>query len=51
VPTIRLGNALASGAFARISLSNAGVSLQPQPPPCARSVRRTGAVSVGLFIA
>ena len=32
------------------SLSNAGVSLQPQPPPCANCVNLIGAVSVGRFI-
>src|SRR5688572_19087718 len=50
VPTRRFGNALVAGALARISLSNAGVSLQPQPPPCASCVSLTAAVSIGWFI-
>jgi hypothetical protein len=33
LPTSKFGNAAVSGALARISLSNAGVILQPQPPP------------------
>ena len=47
---MRFGKALVAGAFANISLSNAGVSLQPQPPPCASCVSLMAAGSVGWFI-
>jgi hypothetical protein len=38
------------GAFESISLSNAGVSLQPQPPPCESCVSLTADVSTGSLM-
>src|SRR3989338_9079746 len=49
VLTIRLGNTAAAGVLARISRSTAGASLQPQPPPWAREVSRTGS-DTGLLL-
>jgi hypothetical protein len=36
--------------FAKTSLSNAGVSLQPHPPPCENWVRRRAAGSMDVFM-
>ena len=44
VPTIRSANGPASGMSFRMSRSTAGASLQPQPPPWAREVRRGSSV-------
>ena len=49
-PTSRSGQARPTGDPASTSLSNAGVSLQPQPPPCANCVSRIAGLSVGLFM-
>ena len=42
VPTIRLAKGAAWGAPARICCRTPGAILQPQPPPWARLVSRTG---------
>jgi hypothetical protein len=47
---MRFWNALVSGAFASISLSNAGVILQPQPPPCENWVSLMAPASIGRFM-
>jgi len=47
VPTIRLAKAPAWGTPARMSRSTAGAILQPQPPPCARLVKRCVSVICG----
>ncbi len=46
VPTIRFAKAAAAGMLLRISVSAAGAILQPQPPPCASEVSRTGGTAI-----
>src|SRR5476649_2931330 len=49
VPTMRLEKAAVAGMPFRIDCRTAGASLQPQPPPWAREVRRglaSGAIAV-----
>ncbi len=43
-PASRSGTGMRIGEFFRISESTPGAILQPQPPPCANEVRRTGDV-------
>src|SRR5512143_3945230 len=50
LPTSRSGKTLAIGVWDRTSLSNAGVSLHPQPPPCESCVSLICVDSRGLFI-
>src|SRR6202012_4900613 len=47
VPTIRFAKPAVAGMPLRIDCRTAGASLQPQPPPWAREVRRTAGVALG----
>ena len=50
LPTRSFGKSARCGRFRQDFASNAGVSLQPQPPPCDSCVSLIAAVSSGLFM-